>query len=225
MYGAFDIDSMPPATATSRSPARTAWSTIPAERSPEAHTLLTVSDETSLGMPALICAWRLGIWPCPACSTCPKTTCSTCSGATSARSSAAAMAVPPRSVASREARPPPIFPNGVRAAPRITVLGICGSPLRGSKTISTGYVARRRLSMRRLRGGARLPYPHRRPLPLRPLLLVERLRRSGQAHRRHERCPAPARPGIAGDVHRLDRVRAEAAESRAQQALHGRLPR
>src|SRR5918996_872803 len=140
---------MPPATARSRSPARTAWSTIPAERSPEAHTLLTVSEETSFGMPALIWAWRLGIWPCPACSTCPKTRCSTCSGATSARSSAAAMAVPPRSVASREARPPPIFPNGVRAAPRITVLGICGSPLRGSKTLPTGYVARRRLSMRR----------------------------------------------------------------------------
>ena len=34
---------MPPATATSRSPARTAWSTIPAERSPEAQTLFTVS--------------------------------------------------------------------------------------------------------------------------------------------------------------------------------------
>src|SRR5918996_2257178 len=140
---------MPPATARSRSPARTAWSTIPAERSPEAHTLLTVSEETSLGMRALIWAGRLGFGPCPACSTCPKTRCSTRSGATSARSSAAAMAVPPRSVASREARPPPIFPNGVRAAPRITVLGICGSPLRGSKTLPTGYVARRRLSMRR----------------------------------------------------------------------------
>jgi hypothetical protein len=115
---------MPPATATSRSPARTAWSTIPAERSPEAQTLLTVSEETSLGMPPLICAWRLGIWPWPACRTCPNTTCWTCSGATSARSSAAAIAVPPSSVASSEARPPPIFPNGVRAPPRITVLGI-----------------------------------------------------------------------------------------------------
>src|SRR5215207_10302824 len=115
---------MPPATATSRSPARTAWSTIPAERSPEAHTLLTVSLETSLGIPAFIWAWRDGICPCPACSTCPKTTCSTCSGATSARSRAADIAVPPRSVASSEARPPPIFPKGVRAAPRITVLGI-----------------------------------------------------------------------------------------------------
>jgi hypothetical protein len=54
---------MPPATATSRSPARTAWSTIPAERRPEAQTLLTVSLDTSFGIPALICAWRLGIWP------------------------------------------------------------------------------------------------------------------------------------------------------------------
>ena len=97
---------------------------MPAERSPDAQTLLTVSEETSFGIPPLICAWRLGIWPWPACSTCPKTTCSTCSGATSARSSAAAIAVPPSSVASSEARPPPIFPNGVRAAPRITVLGI-----------------------------------------------------------------------------------------------------
>ena len=34
------------------------------------------------------------------------------------------MAVPPRSVASCEASAPPIFPNGVRAAPRITVLGM-----------------------------------------------------------------------------------------------------
>ncbi len=97
---------------------------MPAERSPDAQTLLIVSEETSFGIPPLICAWRLGIWPWPAWSTWPNTTCSTCSGATSARSSAAAIAVPPSSVASSEARPPPIFPNGVRAAPRITVLGI-----------------------------------------------------------------------------------------------------
>ena len=32
--------------------------------------MFTVSDETSLGMPALIWACRLGIWPCPACNTC-----------------------------------------------------------------------------------------------------------------------------------------------------------
>ncbi len=45
---------MPPATATSRSPARTDWSTMPAERMPEAQTLFTVSEETSFGIPPLI---------------------------------------------------------------------------------------------------------------------------------------------------------------------------
>src|ERR687895_1193120 len=265
MYGAFDIASMPPPPARSRSPARTAWSTIAAERIPEAHTLFTVSEETSFGIPALICACRLGIWPCPACSTWPKTTCSTCSGATSARSSAATMAVPPRSVASREARPPPIFPNGVRAAPRITVLGICGSPLRGSKTISTGYVARRRLSMRRalviamaalaLSPGAasaqgvdltcqfaltRLDHTTTNVLALDTntvywashYVAVPGSRIRIEGHYPFARyfswnvydaagrpidamndAQPPARPGIAGDVHRLDRVRAEAAES------------
>ena len=84
-YGACDIDSMPPPTASSRSPARTAWSIIPTARTLDAHTLLIVSEVTSIGIPASICACRLGIWPCPACSTVPITTCSTCSGATSAR--------------------------------------------------------------------------------------------------------------------------------------------
>ena len=40
----------------------------------------------------MICAWREGIWPWPACSTWPMTTCSTCSGSTPARSSAALIA-------------------------------------------------------------------------------------------------------------------------------------
>ena len=43
-----------------------ALSSSPAARTPEAHTLLTVSELTSRGMPALICAWREGIWPTPA---------------------------------------------------------------------------------------------------------------------------------------------------------------
>src|SRR6188768_3443935 len=46
------------------------------------------------------------------------TTCWTSSGATSAGS----MAVAPRSVAGREASPPPILPTGVRAALRMTVV-------------------------------------------------------------------------------------------------------
>jgi hypothetical protein len=59
-YGALDIDSMPPPTATSMSPARIAWSRMPTARMPDAQTLLTVSDGTSFGMPLLICAWREG---------------------------------------------------------------------------------------------------------------------------------------------------------------------
>jgi hypothetical protein len=50
------IDSMPPVTPIWRSPALIAWSAIPIERMPEAQTLLTVSEGTSRGMPALICA-------------------------------------------------------------------------------------------------------------------------------------------------------------------------
>ncbi len=53
-YGAWLIDSMPPATAISTSPARTAWSRSPTVRIPDAHTLLIVSEGTSLGIPALI---------------------------------------------------------------------------------------------------------------------------------------------------------------------------
>src|SRR5436190_17987260 len=58
-------------------------------------------------------------------------TCWTCSGSMFERSSAAVMAMPPSSVGSTEARAPPILPIGVRAEPRITVLGmatIVGAP-------------------------------------------------------------------------------------------------
>ncbi len=120
---------MPPPTPTCTSPARIAWSSITVARSPEAQTLLIVSEETSFGIPALICAWREGICPWPACSTCPITTCSTCSGSTPARSNAASIAIAPSSVASMLERAPPILPIGVRAAPRITVLAMkLGSP-------------------------------------------------------------------------------------------------
>ena len=129
-------------------------------------------EETSLGMPPLIWAWRLGIWPCPAWSTWPKTTCCTCSGATSARSSAAAIAVPPRSVASRVERPPPILPNGVRAAPRITVLGIgcvcLPGRLAGPRTLPTRSAFHRlRPPMARCRGNRRAAAPRRTPTPTR----------------------------------------------------------
>src|SRR3954452_4616976 len=123
---------MPPPTPTSTSPARIAWSSSTVARTPLAQTLLTVSLETSLGMPALICAWREGIWPWPAWSTWPMITCCTCSGSTLERSSAAVMARPPSSVGSTEARAPPILPMGVRAEPRITVLGMATTVWRPS---------------------------------------------------------------------------------------------
>ena len=100
---------------------------MPTARTLEAQTLLIVSEETSFGMPPLICAWREGIWPCPACRTWPMITCWTSSPPTSARSSAALIAMPPSSVASSVDRPPPIFPIGVRAEPRMTVLGMAVS--------------------------------------------------------------------------------------------------
>ena len=86
--------------------------------------LVDVSEGTSFGIPASICAWREGIWPWPACSTWPKITCWTWSAPTSARSSAASIASPPSSGAPLEASAPPIFPNGVRAVPRMTVWDI-----------------------------------------------------------------------------------------------------
>src|SRR5919204_9029 len=52
MYGAFDIDSIPPATMTSCSPARIIASAISTARIEDAQTLLIVSDGTSIGSPA-----------------------------------------------------------------------------------------------------------------------------------------------------------------------------
>ena len=120
MYGAFDIDSMPPVTITSWSPARIIASAISTARIDDAQTLLIVSAPTSFGMPAPIAACRAGAWPTPACSTSPMITYSTSSGSRPARSSAALIAIAPSSGAWYEARPPPSFPNGVRAAETMT---------------------------------------------------------------------------------------------------------
>ena len=55
-YGAFDIDSMPPVTTISASPARIIESAIWTARMDDAHTLLIVSAGTSIGSPAPIAA-------------------------------------------------------------------------------------------------------------------------------------------------------------------------
>ena len=70
-YGAFDIDSIPPATTTSTSPARIIESAISTARIDDAQTLLIVSEGSSIGRPAPTAAWRAGAWPAPACSTWP----------------------------------------------------------------------------------------------------------------------------------------------------------
>ena len=72
-YGALDIDSMPPASSSRRSPARTIRSASATARMPEAQTLLIVSEPTSSGTPTASVTWRDGMWPAPACTTWPIT--------------------------------------------------------------------------------------------------------------------------------------------------------
>ena len=72
--GALVIDSWPPATTMSYSPARIIWSAMAMALMPERQTLLIVSAGTLIGMPALTAACRAGIWPAPAWSTWPMIT-------------------------------------------------------------------------------------------------------------------------------------------------------
>ncbi len=125
-YGAFDMDSIPPATATSYSPAWMALPTSITARMPEPHTLWTVTQGTVFGTPAPSEACRAGACPIPAWRTLPKTTCSTSPGATPARASAALMATDPRAGAGSEESLPRNEPTGVRAAERITRFFIGG---------------------------------------------------------------------------------------------------
>src|SRR5699024_492891 len=122
--GALVIDSMPPATITSNSPAVMSWSARAIASRPDRQTLLIVTEGTSMGTPALTAAWREGIWPAPAWSTCPMTTYPTCSPPTPARSSAAPIAKPPRSTAENPAREPRSRPVGVLAPPTMTEPGM-----------------------------------------------------------------------------------------------------
>ena len=72
--GALLIDSWPPATTTSTSPARMSWSASAIASTPERQTLLIVRAGTPMGIPPATAAWRAGIWPAPAVSTCPMIT-------------------------------------------------------------------------------------------------------------------------------------------------------
>ena len=94
------IDSMPPVTTTSMSPARIIESAISIALIEDAQTLLIVSAGVSIGRPAPIAAWRAGAWPAPACSTWPMITYRGSPGSTPIRSSAALITCDPSSVAS-----------------------------------------------------------------------------------------------------------------------------
>ncbi len=65
---------MPPATATSASPARISAAASMIALSPEPQTRLIVVAEVVFGRPARNAAWRAGAWPTPACSTWPIST-------------------------------------------------------------------------------------------------------------------------------------------------------
>src|SRR5512142_2301561 len=124
MYGAFVIDSIPPVTTTSTSPARIIESAISIARIDDAQTLLIVSAGVSTGSPAPTAAWRAGAWPAPPWSTCPMITYSGSVGSIPTRSSAARIANAPSSVARCCLRPPPRRPKGVRTAAMMTVLAM-----------------------------------------------------------------------------------------------------
>ncbi len=74
------MDSIPPATIISASPALMAWAAIMTDFRPEAHTLFMVVAGTSLGIPDRMSTCRAGFCPWPAVRTLPKITSSTCSG-------------------------------------------------------------------------------------------------------------------------------------------------
>ena len=109
---------MPPATATSASPARISAAASMIALSPEPQTRLMVVAEVPSGRPALSSAWRAGACPTPACRTWPIRTSSiwAVAGSRPARSTAARMATPPSSVAGTVLSAPPNLPIGVRAA-------------------------------------------------------------------------------------------------------------
>jgi hypothetical protein len=121
-WGALVMDSMPPATTISNSPALMSWSASAMASRPDRQTLLMVIEGTVIGMPALTAAWREGICPAPAWRTWPMITYSTASGATPALSSAALIAMPPSSTACSPDREPSSLPMGVRAPATMTEL-------------------------------------------------------------------------------------------------------
>jgi hypothetical protein len=108
---------MPPATATSASPALISAAASMIALRPEPQTRLIVVADVVSGRPARRSAWRAGAWPTPACRTWPIRTSSIgVPAGTPNRSTAARMATPPSSTAGTVLSAPPNLPIGVRAA-------------------------------------------------------------------------------------------------------------
>ena len=69
--GALVIDSMPPATMMSCTPARISASAVAIALTPDRQTLLMVIEGSDIGSPAAMPAVRAGFWPAPAWMTWP----------------------------------------------------------------------------------------------------------------------------------------------------------
>src|SRR5659263_295849 len=115
MYGAWLIDSIPPAATTSNSSVATDWAASMTAFNPEPHILLIVSAPADAGRPAYIPAWRAGACLTPADSTFPMITCSISSFRTPPREAASAMTTAPSLGAVMSASAPMKLPIAVRA--------------------------------------------------------------------------------------------------------------
>src|SRR5690606_21742410 len=135
-YGAFVMDSMPPATMTWAEPTASRSCASMAAFMPEPHILFTVVQPAASGSPPPSEAWRAGAWPCPAGSTQPMMTSSTSSGFTFARSTAARMAAAPSSGAAQSLSSPWNAPIGVRAAETMTIGSACMGPPSGDGSVA-----------------------------------------------------------------------------------------
>src|ERR1700749_5118905 len=114
------MDSWPPATTTSNSPARMSWSASAMASMPEKHLFLMLSPAPPQPIPAATADCRAGIWPAPAVNTWPMITYSTSEAGTFAFSSAPLIAMAPRSLALKSFSEPISLPTGVRAPATIT---------------------------------------------------------------------------------------------------------
>jgi hypothetical protein len=119
-WGAWLIDSWPPAATMAASPDVICCMPSATALRPEPHSWLTPQAGLSTGMPASIEAWRAGFWPCPAVRIWPRMTSSISPGSTPARLIASFSTVDPRYEAGTLDRAPLNEPTGVRTADTIT---------------------------------------------------------------------------------------------------------